>query len=327
MAANHVPAHNAAMSQVSAWTDHATAYWLQQALNASVLACLYVPLAVAYALLQGITNRIILSFGDIATFGSFAAISAALYGLTEGYGGLFTVALAAVSAMLAAGGLGRAAHALVFQPIMGQRSQAVMIASIGLSIALQEALSRESGGHDLWLPPLLGPGLVLNGEPYAVQVSATQIAVIALSVALVAGVVVVMRRTAAGRIWRAVAQNARLAQLTGIDTTAVFGWSFVAASVLASVAGWIVAVSYGGVNFAMGLVLGFKAMFAAIIGGFGTVGGAIVGGIFLATLETAWTATFPAAYRDVVSFGIIVFILVLRPEGLLGNAIRRESEE
>ncbi len=302
------------------------AYWLQQVLNGLVLACLYVTLATAYALLQGITNRIILSFGDFATYGSFAAIYAALWTLLSGGGGFAVMAVALVAGLVAAAALGRASHTLVFAPIDRAPSQAVMIASIGLSIVLQEVLRLQSNARDQWLPPLFGNGIGLVGGAFPVQIGYTHIAVIATATATLAAVLLAMRYSAAGRLWRATAQNALLAQLSGVNTRAVFQWSFVAASVLASISGWIVAVAYGGVSFSMGLVLGFKAMFAAIIGGFGTIGGAIAGGIFLAALETAWTATMPMAYRDVAAFGIIILILVLKPEGLLGSPYRRESE-
>ena len=302
------------------------AYWLQQALNGLVLASLYVTLATAYALLQGITNRIILSFGDFATYGSFAAVYAALWALLGGSEGFAVMAVALVAGMVAAAALGSASHAMVFAPIMRSPSQAVMIASIGLSIVIQEVMRLQSGARDQWLSPLFGDGIGLVGGSFPVQIGFTQLAVLATAGAALAALLLGMRYSAAGRLWRATAQNALLAQLSGVNTRAVFQWSFVVASVLASISGWIVAVAYGGVSFSMGLVLGFKAMFAAIIGGFGTIGGAIAGGIFLAALETAWTASMPMAYRDVAAFGIIILILVLKPEGLLGSPYRRESE-
>ncbi|HUR44032.1 MAG TPA: branched-chain amino acid ABC transporter permease [Aestuariivirga sp.] len=302
------------------------AYWLQQSINGLVLASLYVTLATAYALLQGITNRIILSFGDFATYGSFAAIYAALWALLGGSEGFAVMAVALVAGMVAAAALGSASHALVFAPIMRAPSQAVMIASIGVSIVLQEVMRLQSDARDQWLSPLFSDGIGLVGGVFPVQIGFTQIAVLLTAISTLAAVLLGMRYSAAGRLWRATAQNALLAQLSGVNTKAVFQWSFVAASVLASIAGWIVAVAYGGVSFSMGLVLGFKAMFAAIIGGFGTIGGAIAGGIFLAALETAWTATMPMAYRDVAAFGIIILILVLKPEGLMGSPFRRESE-
>ena len=135
-----------------------------------------------------------------------------------------------------------------------------------------------------------------------------------------------MMRTLAMGACGGLRRRTRCWAIVGVNTGSVFQWSFVAASGLASIAGWAIAVGFGGVSFAMGLVLGFKAMFAAIIGGFGTVGGAIAGGIFLALMETVWTAVFPMAYRDVATFAIIILILTLKPEGLLGNGQRRESE-
>jgi branched-chain amino acid transport system permease protein len=118
-----------------------------------------------------------------------------------------------------------------------------------------------------------------------------------------------------------------LAKLSGVDTLNVLRWACVASAALASVSGWITTVSYGGVTFSMGLMLGFKAMFASVIGGFGTLGGAIIGGIFLAFVETLWTAAFPLAYRDVAVFGFIILILLLKPEWLYSSTTRRESED
>ncbi len=300
-------------------------YWLQQAINCLVLASFYVTLATAYALLQGITNRIILSFGDFATYGAFAAVYAALWALLDGEDGIAVVAIALFAGLTAAAALGRVSHALVFAPIIRGPGQAVMIASIGLSIVLQEVMRLQSDARDQWLPPFSG-GIALAGGLFPVQIGYTQLAVIVTSISAITGLLAVMRYSAVGRLWRATSQNALLAQLSGVNTGTVFQWSFVAASMFASIAGWTIAVAYGGVSFAMGLVLGFKAMFAAIIGGFGTIGGAIAGGIFLAFVETGWTAAFPMAYRDVATFGIIILILTLKPEGLLGYGQRRESE-
>lgn len=303
-----------------------TAYWIQQLVNGLMLACLYATLAAAYALLQGITNRIILSFGDVASFGAFAAVNAAYWALLDGEEAPMVMGLGLVVALVAAGALGRAAHDLVFQPIIASTNQAVMIASIGFSIALQEAMRLASGGRDLWLPPLTEQRFTVARGRYDVSLSLAQLLVIAACGTLLILMLVVMRHTRAGRLWRAVAQNARLARLCGVDTAGVFQWSFVGASLLAAAAGWIVAVSYGGVSFAMGLSLGFKAMFAAIIGGFGRIGGAIAGGVVLAAIETLWAATLPLNYRDVAVFGIIIALLVLKPEGLLGEAQRPDSE-
>ena len=300
-------------------------YWLQQAANATFLASIYAVLATAYALLQGITNRIVLSFGDIATVGAFAAVSVSVWGLLAGREGLVVLLPAIAAAMVAAAVVGRLAHGLVFKPILAANGQAVMIASIGLSIVLQELMRLHSGGRDLWLPPFFDGGLPVLDGAFPVQLGYTALATAALSALALAGLQLLIRRTHAGRLWRAVSENPRLAALSGVNTNAVFRWSFVGAGAFAGLAGASIAANYGGVSFVMGLVLGFKAMFAAIIGGFGTLGGAIAGGIVLALLEVVWVSLFPAAYRDAFIFGIIILVLILKPEGLLGHVAQRHD--
>ena len=295
-------------------------YWLQQSLNGLFLATLYGVLATAYAMLQGITNRIILSFGDVATFGAFAAVSMAIWGFLRGTSGAAVLFPALGVAMLASAALGRLTHTAVFGPLVKSAGQAVMIASVGLSIVLQELLRINSSSRDLWLPPLFGTSLPLLDGTFQVQLGFTQICAAAAAWGALALLHVAMHHSAAGRLWRAVADHPQLAALSGVDTVAVLRWTFIAASGFAGLAGGIIAVTYGGVNFAMGLVLGFKAMFAAIIGGFGSLAGALAGALFLAGIEVMWTALFPAAYRDVVVFAIIIMVLILKPEGLLGHA-------
>lgn len=302
-------------------------YWLQQAMNAIFLAGVYATLATAYALLQGISNRIILSFGDIATVGAFAAVAVCLWGLISGRMGAAVLLPGLVAAAIVAGAAGHALHGLVFRPILAAPGQAVMIASIGLSIVLQELMRLQSGGRDLWLPPLFEGQVPVSGGAYPVSISATALAATAVSVLALLALRHVIRTTHAGRLWRAVAENPKLAALSGVNSDSVYRWSFVAASGFAGLAGATIAATYGGVSFIMGLVLGFKAMFAAIIGGFGTLRGAVAGGILLAFMEVAWVSLFPAAYRDAAIFGIIILLLVLKPEGLFGHVDQRRDAD
>lgn len=300
-------------------------YWLQQALNALFLACIYSLLATAYALLQGLTNRIILSFGDVATLGAYAAVSVAMWALLRGGGGAMVLLPAMLIACVASAAFGRFSYTAMYRPLMASPGQAVMIASIGVSIVIQEGLRLNTGSRDLWLPPLFGGTLEIAAGAYPVTVGFTQITAAAISIAALLGLQLVLRWTRAGRLWRAVSENPRLAALSGVNADAVYRWSFIAASGLAGMAGSILATAYGGVSFVMGLVLGFKAMFAAIIGGFGTLEGALAGGILLAILETGWTALFPAAYRDAAIFAIIILVLIVKPEGLFGHVLKRDS--
>ena len=307
---------------------HEFGYWLQQFLNACTLASFYVPLAMAFALVQGLTNKIFLSFGDFAMYAAFAAIYAGLAGLLAGNNTAVILAISLALAVFSSSALGQFAATHVFAPLIGHTSQAFMIASIGVSIALQEVMRLQGGARDLWMMPLFdGAAFRIFEGTFPVQIGVMQIISVATSALAIGTVFFIMQFTAAGRYWKACSQSERLAKLSGVNTLTVLRWSCIGSAALANVSGWNIAVSYGGVTFSMGLMLGFKAMFASVIGGFGTVSGAIIGGIFLAFLETLWTATFPLAYRDVAVFGFIILILMLKPEGLYSSATRRESED
>lgn len=302
------------------------AYWLQRVIQILVLCGFYMPLAVAFALVQGISNRVFLSFGDFAMFGAFAAVYAAMARYVAGDSNAAVLGISLAAAALCTAALGRMTATQVFAPLIRQPSQAFMIASVGLSIMLQEIMRLQSGARLIWLPPLYGfEGLELFPGTAPTRIGIMQAIVIATSFATVGLVCLGVSYSRFGRNWRACSQSALLASLSGVDPASVLRWSCIISAALASVSGWIIAVSYGGVSFSIGMMAGFKAMFASVIGGFGTLSGAVAGAIFLAVAETAWSMMFPMAYRDVAIFSIITLILVLKPEGLLGHAAQQEN--
>jgi len=305
----------------------ATGYVIQQTVNASLVGALYSLLAVAYALLHGITNRIVLSFGDMATFGAFAAIYAMMFMLAANWQTGLAIAAVFLIAAVSAAALGAVLQIGVFNPLVRSPTQAIMIASIGVSITLQESLRIQSAGREQWLSPIFADSVVnVDFDGFVVHVTGMHCLILGISAFLLTGLTLVLAKSQAGRLWRACSQNLALAQLCGIDTGRVLTWTGVAAAAFAAASGWIIAIGYGGVSFYMGLVLGLKALFATIIGGFGTIGGAIVGGFLLAAIETVWTAYFPIVYRDVAVFLIVILIFIIKPDGLLGVGLRRDSE-
>ena len=304
-----------------------TGYAIQQVMNASLVGALYSLLAVAYALLHGITNRIVLSFGDLATFGAFAAISVTTFMLFSDWQPGLAIAVVFIIAASTAAALGAVLQIGVFNPLVTSPTQAIMIASIGVSITLQEGLRMQSGGREQWLSPIFADPLInVDFDGFTVHVSGMQIIILCVAAVLLTSLTLVLARSEAGRLWRACSQNLALARLCGIDTDRVLTWTGIAAAAFAAASGWIIAIGYGGVSFYMGLVLGLKALFATIIGGFGTIGGAIVGGFLLAAVETLWSAYFPIVYRDVVVFLFVILIFIIKPDGLLSVGLRRDSE-
>lgn len=304
-----------------------TGYAIQQVMNASLVGALYSLLAVAYALLHGITNRIVLSFGDLATFGAFATISVMMFMLFSDWQPGLAIAVVFIIAASAAAALGAVLQVGVFNPLVTSPTQAIMIASIGVSITLQEGLRLHSGGREQWLSPIFADPLInVDFDGFSVHVSGMQIIILCVAGVLLTSLTLILNKSQAGRLWRACSQNLALARLCGIDTDRVLTWTGVAAAAFAAASGWIIAIGYGGVSFYMGLVLGLKALFATIIGGFGTIGGAIVGGFLLAGIETVWSAYFPIVYRDVVVFLVVILIFIIKPDGLLSVGLRKDSE-
>jgi branched-chain amino acid transport system permease protein len=307
--------------------NHQLAYILQQFLNFAQLTTFYVPLAVAFALIQAITRKVFLSFGDIAMFASFAAVYICFASLLNGTEELPAALFSLLMAILCAGAFGQVSARLVFTPLINKSSQAFMIAAIGFSIAIQELMRMQSGGRDIWIPPMFQETRITFWSDPILQISGIVGLSIVITIATVGTLAVLLKYTQFGRNWQACAQEMSLAKLCGVNTDQVLASTFMLGSSLAAISGWIVSISYGGTSFSSGLMLGFKAMFAAVIGGFGSVRGAVLGAISLAALEVLWSATFSTAYRDVGVFLFIVFVLLLRPEGLAGINTQRESEK
>jgi len=307
---------------------HDLAYLLQQVINGLQLASFYMPLAVAFAIMQSITRRIYLSFGDLAMFASFAAVFVCFDRLVEGYGDVLAGGFGLIAAILCGAALGHVIAAIMLGRDLLRAPLSYMIASLGIGIALQEGMRLTSMSRDIWVPPLFS-GLSLFRIEGSFPVNVTMMTAVAIAIGLAAtlAAVLVLQATRFGLWWQACSQSLRLASLCGIDADQVARWSFALSGALAGVTGWTASISYGGANFSIGLMVGFKAMFASVIGGFGSVRGAILGALFLATVEVAWSAFFSTVYRDVAVFAIIILILVLRPEGLLGLTSTRESED
>ena len=308
--------------------DHTSGYIVQQVLNAVQLASFYLPLALAFAIVQAITRRIFLAFGDLAMFASFAAVYVCFDSLLHGLADLSSALLALAAAIACGAALGVVIARLFLGGTLLTVPLAYMIASIGLAITLQEAMRLQSQSKDIWVPPLFSRQYLveLTGS-FPVRFAAMPTLAITVSLIAVAAVALLLSSTRFGLHWRATSQSLKLAALSGVNALHVAAASFAIAGALAGVTGWTSAISYGGANYSIGLMVGFKAMFASVIGGFGSLRGAALGAIVLAVAEVAWSATFSTAYRDVAVFAMIVAMLVLKPEGLSGTLQERESED
>jgi len=296
-------------------------YALQQAINALALACVYALLAVSFTLVYGLVRQINFAFGELYML---SAVSAALWSAMLAAAGLAgwpgAVALVLSVGLITATAYGWVMGRLVFRPLRGARGHAVLIAAIGLSIALQEAVRLLQGARDFWLPADFRLTFVLaEAAGFTLVASWKQVAVALLALAVLGALSWLILRSRFGRAYRACADDATGAALVGVDSGRVMAVTFALAGALAGTAGFMLFEYYGVANFFMGFMTGFKALTAAILGGIGSLPGAAVGALLIAVLETFWAGYLDSDYRDVAVFAVLAVVLILRPSGLLGH--------
>ena len=293
------------------------AYALQQALDALPSTAVYALLAASYALIYGLVGRINFAFGALAAAGGYgAAFGAALW---AGAPPAYVLLTAGALGVAVASGWGAVSGALALAPLRTASGQQVLVATVGLMIFLSELLRLTQGAESTWVAPLLNApfGLVRAGD-FVVTTSAD--ALFSAATALAAGLALLglMRFSRFGREWRAYADDALAASLFGVDLDAVFLRTFALASALAGLAGFVMTMFYGAVGYGAAATLGLKSLVAAILGGVGSVPGALIGALLLGLFEAAWSAYLPIDYRDVATYALLAAMLALRPGGLLG---------
>jgi len=300
----------------------AAAYAAQQLFNAVALAASYALLATAYSLIYGLIGRINLAFGDITVVGAFGALAAvavaAALGLADPIAGI-AIALTLAAALAALWSWFTGVSIVAPLHARHRLGQPILVATVALSIAIQEFLRLSGGAHEHWFPSLFNQALPLaRAGGFVVTVTPMQLIIAVAALAAAAAVLRLMARSRFGREWRAFADDPAAAALFGVAPRRLIASTFVLAGALAGLAGWVIAVYYGNIGFAMGTMLGLKALVAAVLGGIGSVSGAFLGGVLVALIEAGWSAYFDIGFRDVVVFSLLIVVFVLRPGGLLG---------
>ena len=297
----------------------AVARTLQHLVAAAPQIAVYGLLATAYALIYGLIGRINLAFGDFAVLGSYGALLG-LVGAGNMGATLAGLVFALALALWTAASHGAVAGRFIIPRIAHQRGQVMLLATTGLALFLAEYVRLAQGSSVRWAPPMFNTpiGIARSGD---FIVATTPMGIASALVAFAAGLalVLLMRLSRFGRAWRACADDPLAARLMGLDPSRVLLVTFILASVLAGLSGAITTFYYGGVTHSGGLLIGLKALIAAILGGIGSVPGAFVGGLLLGSAEALWSAVFPIELRDPAIYVLLAVILVIRPGGLWGT--------
>lgn len=293
----------------------------QYAVNALTLGSFYALLAIGYTMVYGIVKMINIAHGDLHMLGAFVGFGTVtiLAGLTMP--GPAALAAAILGAMLVCAAIGMVIEAVIYRPIRTDRRTSTtagpLIAAIGVSYILQ------NGAAVVWGParqsfPRLLPA---DSLPFlGAHVGVTQLVVIVVAPLSMLVLFAVVQRTRLGMAMRASSADPPVARLMGIDVERVILITFAIAGAMAALAGVLVAAYYGSFYPFMGLVAGFKAFTGAVLGGIGSVPGAMLGGYLLGALEVIGTAIFPAEWKDVFAFVVLILLLTVRPTGIVRDA-------
>jgi branched-chain amino acid transport system permease protein len=296
--------------------------FIQQVINGITLGSIYGLIAIGYTMVFGIVGMVNFAHGDVFMVSAFIALVTFLI-LTSWIGmGSFVLALVIVLivSMVLTSLVNWTIERVAYRPLRGSFRLAPLISAIGMSIFLMNFVQVAQGPRNKSIPPLFNERIVLmSGSGYDVTLSYKQIAIWAVTAVLLVAFWFLVTRTALGRAQRACEQDQKMASLLGIDVDRTISITFVIAAALAAVAGTMYLVFYGVVSFADGFNPGIKAFTAAVLGGIGSLPGAVLGGLLIGLVETLWSAYFSIDYKDVAAFSILAITMIFLPQGILGR--------
>jgi branched-chain amino acid transport system permease protein len=297
------------------------AYFLQQLINGLTLGSIYGLVAIGYTMVYGIIGMINFAHGEIYMIGAFISITAFLVLSLAGLSYVpLALAIVLLITMLFTSIYGWAVERIAYRPLRGSFRLAPLISAIGMSIFLQNYVQILQGARVKPMPPMVQGGFtIFESGGFAVRLSYLQLFIMLLTLILMAGFTTLIARTPLGRAQRACEQDMRMASLLGVDVDRVISMTFIMGAALAAVAGLMVTLYYGVVDFFIGFLAGVKAFTAAVLGGIGSLPGAMLGGLSIGLIEAFWSGYFSVEYKDVSVFVVLILVLVFRPTGLLGR--------
>lgn len=295
-----------------------TELFLQQLLNGLTLGAVYALIALGYTMVYGIIQLINFAHGEIFMIGAYIGLTVLIAFGVQGSGSPGWLAAVLAAAALGGAGLGLLIERVAYRPLRQAPKLSVLITAIGMSFFLQNAVMLCYGAQDRYVPALLPVAPVGMGS---VTLTPLQIVIFGVSLLLMVGLQLFIGRTRLGRSMRAVAQEPLAARLMGISVDRVIAATFAIGSALAGVGGVLFGLYYSTINFHDGYLTGMKAFTAAVLGGIGNIPGAMLGGVLLGLLEGLSAGYLSTQWKNVVAFGILVVVLLIRPRGLFGERV------
>ena len=289
--------------------------FFQQLVNGLSLGSIYALIALGYTMVYGVLRLINFAHGDVYMIGAYVGyyLSRKLRGDEPSIASALLVML---GAMLACAALGVLIERLAYRPVRREARLTLLITAIGVSLFLENVAQLVFGPTPRFFPSLAPRADFIVG---GVRLTSEQITVIAVSFLLMVLLRFFILKTRTGKAMRAVSFSLDASKLMGISTDRIIATTFALGSALAAAAGVLIGMQIPKIDPLMGIIYGLKAFVAAVLGGIGSIPGAVLGGLLIGTSEVMVVGYLSSTFRDAIAFGILILVLILRPQGLLGR--------
>lgn len=294
--------------------------FFQQLTNGLAVGGIYALIALGYTMVYGVLKLINFAHGDLFTIGSYLGLTLLTsLALTDRLGPAAGIAVLALMVMGLVALVGALLERVAYRPLRHSPRLSAVVSALGASIFFSNTLMLIYGARFQVYPQGILPKTAIH--LFGLYVPLVRVLILVSSVVMMVALYAFIQRTKIGTAIRAAAIDQDAARLMGIDVNRVILIVFLVGPALGGAAGLMVGLHYGQINFTMGWVYGLKAFTAAILGGIGNIPGAMVGGILLGLIEALGAAYLSVAWKDAIAFGVLIFILIVRPTGLLGERV------
>ncbi len=294
--------------------------FIQQLVNGLTLGSVYGLIAIGYTMVYGIIGMINFAHGEVYMVSAYlAAISIAVLTFFGVDSFPLVILGTLIFTIVVTGVYGLAIERVAYKPLRNSTRLAPLISAIGISLILQNYVQISQGARQQGIPTMLEGTLRFSVGEGFVMITHTKLFILAAAVIGMLALTFVIKNTRLGRMCRATQQDRKMAQILGINTDRIISYVFVIGASMGALAGVLITLNYGTFDFYAGFIIGIKAFTAAVLGGIGSLPGAMLGGLILGVAEAQFSGVVNSDYKDVFSFSLLVLILIFRPQGLLGR--------
>ena len=297
-------------------------YFLELVLGGLTRGSIYALIALGYTMVYGIIELINFAHGEIYMMGAFTALIFTSVLTLLGFNEIAVIVLASLLAVIYSSAYGYTVEKIAYKPLRHASRLSPLISAIGMSIFLQNYVVLAQTSDFLPFPNLIPEFEFI--KPYRHIISSSEIVILITTSTAMILLMFLIKFTRTGKAMRATAQDRNMAMLVGVDVNRVISITFIIGSALAALGGVLIASHVGQINFYIGFIAGIKAFTAAVLGGIGSIPGAVLGALVLGLTESFATGYISSDYEDVFAFGLLVLILIFRPAGILGRVTARK---